>query len=89
MNSIVSGNSLEPKNVFLCQKTTELSMIFVKKIVLKNVKKIAIFAVWIFFVFLTWRPQFWSDLAKVGLVLSERPNTIYIHLVLVSGYPNS
>ena len=49
MNSIVSGNSLEPKNVFLRQKTTELLMIFVKKIVLKNVKKIAIFEVWIFF----------------------------------------
>ena len=42
-----------------------------------------------FSVFWTWRPQFLSDLAKVGLVLSGRPNAIYIHLILVSGYPNS
>ena len=51
MNSIVSGNSLEPKNVSLHQKTTELSMIFEKEILLKNVKKIAIFEVLIFLVF--------------------------------------
>ena len=31
-----------------------------------------------FSVFWTWRPQFWSDFQKVGLVLSGRPNAMYI-----------
>ena len=52
LDSIVSGNSLEPKNVFLRQKTSKLLMFYGKKIVLKNAQKIAIFELWIFFGFL-------------------------------------
>ena len=52
MDSIVSGNSLETKNVFLLQKTPEFLMIYGEKIVLKNDQKIMIFEVWIFFGFL-------------------------------------
>ena len=49
---IVSGNSLEPKIVFLRQKTSKLIMFYGKKIVLKNAQKVAIFEIWIFFGFL-------------------------------------
>ena len=31
-------------------------------------------------------PLFWSNLAEIGLILSERPNAIYTHL-WVSDYP--
>ena len=39
MDSIVSGNSLETKNVFLRQKTPEFLMIYGEKIVLKKWSK--------------------------------------------------
>ena len=69
---IVSGNSLEPKNVFLRQKTSKLIMFYGKKNVLKNAQKSQFLRLGFFFIFWTWRPQFWSDFIKVGLILSLR-----------------
>ena len=62
MNSIVSWNSLEPKNVFLHQKIPELLVLYGQKIVLKNAEKKSWFLRFGFFsVFWNWTPHFWSD----------------------------